>query len=27
VTIYPGHGESSTIGQEKRTNYFMQGGR
>ncbi|MBL7076948.1 MAG: MBL fold metallo-hydrolase [Kiritimatiellae bacterium] len=25
TTIFPGHGPSSTIGQEKRTNYFMQG--
>jgi len=23
--IYPGHGPVSTIGQEKKTNYFMQG--
>jgi len=25
VTIYPGHGGSSTIAHEKQTNYFMQG--
>ena len=24
--IYPGHGPDSTLGQEKRTNYSMQGG-
>jgi hydroxyacylglutathione hydrolase len=25
ITIYPGHGGSSTIAHEKQTNYFMQG--
>ena len=24
LTVYPGHGPATTIGQEKRTNYFMQ---
>jgi glyoxylase-like metal-dependent hydrolase (beta-lactamase superfamily II) len=24
VTVYPGHNESTTIGHEKRTNFFMQ---
>lgn len=27
VEVFPGHGPSTTIGHEKRTNYFMQGAR
>lgn len=26
ITVYPGHGESSTIGREKMVNPFLQGG-
>jgi hydroxyacylglutathione hydrolase len=26
TTVYPGHGPSTTIGIEKRTNYFLRGG-
>ena len=25
LTVYPGHGPTTTIGHEKRTNFFMQG--
>jgi hydroxyacylglutathione hydrolase len=26
TVVYPGHGETTTIGEEKRTNYFLQPG-
>ena len=25
IAVYPGHGPTTTIGHEKRTNFFMQG--